>query len=135
MCTDTRLATNTLVRLYLLCSTHVSPMLTPHFVACDAYHLPEHISPHVDFVTPTVHFDTKILKRSGSSEGTARNVGQPGYGSHPKTTGEITTLLNQLETCDQQITPICLRALYGLVYEPLAAEKNSYGIGKLPTCA
>ncbi|KAH7904189.1 Pro-kumamolisin, activation domain-containing protein, partial [Hygrophoropsis aurantiaca] len=61
-------------------------------VACDAYHLPEHIVPHVDFVTPTVHFDAKITKRSDSSDdGTARTIGQPGYGSHPKTTGAITT--------------------------------------------
>lgn len=58
-------------------------------------------------------------------------VRQPGHGTFPKTTGEIQSLLNQLESCDKQITPICLRALYGLVYEPLAASKNSYGIGKL----
>lgn len=102
-------------------------------VACDSYHLPEHVQSHVDFVTPTVHFDAKISKRSGSGspEGIARSVGQPGHGTSPKTTGEIQTLLNQLESCDKQITPICLRALYGLVYEPLAASKNSYGIGKL----
>jgi tripeptidyl-peptidase-1 len=102
-------------------------------VACDSYHLPEHVQSHVDFVTPTVHFDAKISKRSSSSspDGFARSVGQPGHGTYPKTTGEIQSLLNQLETCDQQITPICLRALYGLVYEPLAADKNSYGIGKL----
>lgn len=99
-------------------------------VACDSYHLPEHVQSHVDFVTPTVHFDAKISKRSGSGspDGTARSVGQPGHGTSPKTTGEIQTLLNQLESCDKQITPICLRALYGLVYEPLAASKNSYGI-------
>ncbi|KAG0702859.1 Pro-kumamolisin, activation domain-containing protein [Suillus ampliporus] len=97
-------------------------------VACDSYHLPEHVQSHVDFVTPTVHFDAKISKRSGSSEGIGRSVGQPGNGASPKTTGEIQSLLNQLETCDEQITPICLRALYGLVYEPLAASKNSFGI-------
>jgi hypothetical protein len=58
-------------------------------------------------------------------------VRQPGHGTFPKTTGEIQSLLNQLESCDKQITPICLRALYGWVYEPLAASKNSYGIGLL----
>ncbi|KAG1746468.1 peptidase S8/S53 domain-containing protein [Suillus lakei] len=60
-------------------------------VACDSYHLPEHVQSHVDFVTPTVHFDAKISKRSGSSspDGTARSVGQPGHGTYPKTTGEI----------------------------------------------
>jgi len=105
--------------------------LTDH-VACDSYHLPEHVQPHVDFVTPTVHFDAKITKRSGSgsTEGIGRSIGQPGSGTAPKTAGQIQTLLNELEACDQQITPICLRALYGLVYEPLAASQNSYGIGK-----
>lgn len=103
-----------------------------NYVACDSYHLPEHVQPHVDFVTPTVHFDAKITKRSvsGSTDGIGRSIGQPGSGAHPKTTGQIQTLLNELTACDTQITPICLRALYGLVYEPIAASKNSYGIGK-----
>ena len=96
------------------------------------YHLPEHVQPHVDFVTPTVHFDAKILKRSGggSTDGIGLSIGQLGSGTHPKTIGEIQTLMNDLEDCDKQITPICLRALYGLVYEPVAATKNSYGIGE-----
>ncbi|KAF9243178.1 peptidase S8/S53 domain-containing protein [Melanogaster broomeanus] len=99
-------------------------------VACDAYHLPEHVKPHIDFVTPTVHFDSKIVKRSaGAGEfGTIRSIGQPGSGSTPKSTGQITPAFKGLENCDEQITPICLRALYGLVYAPLAAENNSYGI-------
>ena len=31
----------------------------PH-VGCSEYHIPEHIAHHVDFITPTVHFDSKI---------------------------------------------------------------------------
>lgn len=31
----------------------------PH-VGCSEYSLPEYVQPHVDFITPTVHFDTKI---------------------------------------------------------------------------
>ena len=31
----------------------------PH-VACTAYHVPEHVREHVDFITPTVHFDAKL---------------------------------------------------------------------------
>jgi hypothetical protein len=37
--------------------------------------------------------------------------------------------VTELEQCDEYITPICLRALYELVYVPVATEKNSYGIG------
>ena len=31
----------------------------PH-VGCSEYSIPEYIRPHIDFITPTVHFDTKI---------------------------------------------------------------------------
>jgi len=37
-------------------------------------------------------------------------------------------IFNQLEQCDKQITPLCLRALYGVAYTPLAAKDNSYAI-------
>lgn len=98
-------------------------------LGCEAYHLPEHVSPHVDFVLPSVHFDTKLKRRSGSAPEPARSIGQPGVGISPKTAGTISQLVTELEQCDEYITPICLRALYGLVYEPVATELNSYGIG------
>ncbi|KAH7906634.1 peptidase S8/S53 domain-containing protein, partial [Hygrophoropsis aurantiaca] len=93
--------------------------------ACESYHLPAHVTPHIDFVTPTIHFDAKISKRSTTHP---ISVGAPGQGITPKTTGQITNIITQLENCDQQITPACLQALYGLYYEPVAADKNSYGI-------
>lgn len=94
-------------------------------IACESYHLPEHVTPHVDFVTPTIHFDAKVQKRDKYGR---VPIGQPGQGSTPKTTGQIDGLLTQIEDCDKQITPICLRALYGLWYQPIAGDKNSYGI-------
>ncbi|KAG1881010.1 peptidase S8/S53 domain-containing protein [Suillus subluteus] len=90
--------------------THVSGQ---EHVACEAYHLPEHISTRVDFVLPSVNFDVKLKGRSGSQPEPGRAIGQP---------------VTELEQCDQYITPICLRALYELVYEPVATEKNSYGV-------
>ncbi|KAG0699462.1 peptidase S8/S53 domain-containing protein [Suillus ampliporus] len=81
-----------------------------------SYHLPEHVVPHVDFVTPTIHFDAKPQKHDQQNR---VPIGQPGQGSSPKTTGK---------DCDEQITPICLRTLYGLWYEPVSGESNSYGI-------
>ncbi|KAN0081321.1 Peptidase S8/S53 domain containing protein [Tylopilus felleus] len=98
-------------------------------VACEVYHLPEHVQPYVDFVTPSVHFDAKLTRRSGGETlSTARNIGQPGVGITPKTTGTISGIIDQLEECDQYITPICLRTLYGLFYKPVATAKNSYGV-------
>lgn len=94
-------------------------------IACENYHLPEHVIPHVDFVTPTIHFDARIQKRDQYSR---VPIGQPGQGITPKTTGQIDCIFDQIEDCDKQITPICLRALYGLWYQPVSGSKNSYGI-------
>ncbi|KZT22937.1 subtilisin-like protein [Neolentinus lepideus HHB14362 ss-1] len=96
-------------------------------VACEAYHVPKHVSKHVDIIMPSIHFDA-VIKRSEPSSHTLSNIGQPGVGLSPKSTGKISDLLTQLEDCDQQITPICLRALYDFVYYPVATSKNSYGI-------
>ncbi|KAG9312210.1 peptidase S8/S53 domain-containing protein [Chiua virens] len=98
-------------------------------IACESYHLPEHLLPHVDFVTPTVHFDAKLSKRSGGDNQPLKNVGQPSSGNGPKTAGgSLSEILDQLEDCDKQITPVCLRALYGFEYEPMVPGNNSYGI-------
>ncbi|KAG8220430.1 peptidase S8/S53 domain-containing protein [Butyriboletus roseoflavus] len=95
-------------------------------VACESYHLPEHVAAHVDFVTPTVHFDAKLSKRSGG----LKSIGLPSGSNGPKTTGQVLDWIDpdQLSHCDTHITPSCLRALYGFVYDPIVPEKNSYGI-------
>lgn len=95
--------------------------------ACESYHLPEHLTRHVDFVTPTVHFDAKLTKHSTIGRSLSA-VGLPSSGAGPKTSG-IVLNWDQLADCDTHITPSCLRALYGFWYEPVVPEKNSYGIG------
>ncbi|KAJ6571973.1 peptidase S8/S53 domain-containing protein [Mycena capillaripes] len=97
-------------------------------IACDAYHLPAHVVPHIAIVTPSIDFNAVLSKRSGSTS-THIPLGQPGAGTvNPKFAGKISTILHELENCDTQITPACLRALYGFLYTPVAASKNSYGI-------
>ena len=140
------------------------------YAACSDYSIPEHLQSHVDFITPTVHFDAPFLppedganrpnenhssgpsvsnshnrladrdhlqRREPSSAaevgvpvatGKAAKVGLPTSGSLPKLGGEIGTLLNQLENCDVQITPDCLRALYQFPPNFVAAPGNSFGI-------
>jgi tripeptidyl-peptidase-1 len=46
-----------------------------------------------------------------------------------KTTSIMSGTFNQLDECDQLITPLCLRALYGLEYKPHAANNNSFAVG------
>ncbi|KDQ54047.1 hypothetical protein JAAARDRAFT_72123 [Jaapia argillacea MUCL 33604] len=131
-------------------------------VACDEYYIPEELTTHIDFITPTIHFNAVVRPPSPGltprnaynatpgwvnntapwfnatipngnttapplqSNGT--NLGHPGVGLYPKPGGLVSNHYKDLEHCDQQITPDCLRALYGIIYKPLVPHKNSFGI-------
>ncbi|KAL9011477.1 MAG: hypothetical protein Q9173_003676 [Seirophora scorigena] len=118
----------------------------PH-VACSSYNIPKHVMPHVDFITPTVHFDVKIPqavakpveKRAPSTTAAAGHpvatkaalgVGAPSSGSLPKKGAQINIqgLIDELKNCNKFITPNCLRALYLFPPGFTANPKNSYGI-------
>lgn len=84
--------------------------------ACDSYQLPEHIQPHVDLITPTVHFNAIIgsqspqdlEKRSKTPKKKTKkltNPGQPGGGvfNGPKTTGATSLVSTDLSHCDTQV--------------------------------
>lgn len=104
-------------------------------VACQSYHLPTHIVPHVDLVTPTIDFSAVLEKRD--SHGPPIKIGDPGFGNHPKTKGGKITPhppphgpQSQAGTanCDSQITLDCLRALYGINYTPVSPAAGRFGI-------
>ena len=119
----------------------------PH-VACDEYHIPENVRQHVDFITPTVHFDAKLspprdehndkIKRGPPSaaghptnNGVAKAIGDPGSASLPKEGAHVNIFGfgSDLSNCDVNITPDCLRALYKLPpFSVTSNPKNSYGI-------
>lgn len=112
----------------------------PH-IGCDVYHIPEHLKPHVDLITPTVHFDTKVPqlqekraaapnpveKRATStaaeghavtSKAAVTEITNPYGGSLPKKGAELGRLqgiITELKNCDQYIVPDCLRVLYEFV--------------------
>ena len=116
-------------------------------VSCSSYHVPEHVTPHVDFITPTVHFDAKIPqaaiknvdKRASATTAAAGppvkthaalGIGSPNSGSLPKkgTNIDIKGIIDELKNCNTLITPNCLRALYLFPPGLTANPKNSYGI-------
>ena len=123
----------------------------PH-IGCDAYHIPEHLKAHVDFITPTVHFDTKVPlaqeKRTLPASATtailsqtaaagvpvrtkaALEITNPYNGFQPKKGADINIdgLIDELENCYTHTTPNCLRALYRFPPGFTANPKNSYGI-------
>ena len=110
-------------------------------IACDEYRVPQSLSKHIDFIMPTVHFDTKIIDKPGQDQkAKKRDVPtnhQPGDPSNiawnPKKGKTIASpnspspgVVYNLANCNQYITPDCLRALYNFSNGTLA--KSSYGI-------
>lgn len=105
-------------------------------LGCGSYFLPEGVREHVDFVTPTVHFDVRVgvgekhgekKRRSNrerreekreSGKGLERRKGA-GFGPWrkpwpPKLAPITKPIHNNLADCSNNITPNCLRALYGI---------------------
>ncbi|OCH90819.1 subtilisin-like protein [Obba rivulosa] len=87
-----------------------------HIACGSTYHLPEHVSKHVELITPTLHFD--VPKRRSVVNRTSK----PSVGGGPRVgpkidVGHFLVVFNDLDHCDEQITLDCLRALYNFQYE------------------
>ena len=112
-------------------------------IACEEYSVPQEVSPHIDLVMPTVHFDTKIVenpaKQPKKRDRNQRDRLQPGLPSDPwlpkkgpvfkgpgaQPNGQRPQA-DGLSSCNSQITPDCLRALYNFPNGTL--QNSSYGI-------
>ena len=93
-------------------------------VACDSYSVPEHISKHVNIITPTLHFETKYVRHGSKRDGMF--VSNPSHKDFdeipPKVetedleSGDITALDEgpNYQDCVKKVTPACLRFLYGI---------------------
>lgn len=107
-------------------------------IACDEYSVPEEIREHIDLIMPTVHFDKKITPKPGHKDkrgvDASKLPGTPGGGFLPKQGKTIkgpgispeSAQPFALSTCNTQITPECLRALYNFPNGTLA--KSSYAV-------
>ncbi|OCK79883.1 hypothetical protein K432DRAFT_435096 [Lepidopterella palustris CBS 459.81] len=114
----------------------------PH-VACTEYSVPAHVRRHIDFVTPTLHFDAKIKPRDANrlprrgvvpavKPGTGHDIGLTD-GWKPKLGQDVNvqSLKPNLTACATATTLDCLRALYkfkGFRDGHKLAKGNSYGI-------
>ncbi|KAE9402286.1 hypothetical protein BT96DRAFT_918295 [Gymnopus androsaceus JB14] len=81
-------------------------------IACDEYHLPDHVAPHIDIVMPSVHFDAIVRRPKSMIRDTT-----------PKSDITIVNLTYPgVDHCDTQISLDCLRTFlnsYGIVeYTP-----------------
>ncbi|KAK5994176.1 Aorsin [Cladobotryum mycophilum] len=100
-------------------------------VSANEYHVPEHITEHVHYITPGVKGVTMDLRRSlngRSASGSTKH-----RRSHRKPFPELPAFwaTSDVSTCDKVITPACLQALYNFkAPDPNAqvSANNSLGI-------
>ena len=89
------------------------------------YHVPEHIQPHIDYITPGITvFDLKQKR-----DATRRDVGTIDSERHSRsTTNSLGRKSDTLQYCDNIITPACVQALYNIHLATTAAPGNELGI-------
>ncbi|KAF7527340.1 hypothetical protein G7054_g10491 [Neopestalotiopsis clavispora] len=121
-------------------------------VACDKYHVPSHLTEHIDLITPTIHFDQRVghdrdnkqvpVADKHQEELRKRSLGKrqqrpekgilggsvANDGFSPKQGAVIENAIATLENCDTMLTIDCLRALYSVPAGSLAAANNTLGI-------
>jgi tripeptidyl-peptidase-1 len=111
-------------------------------VACDEYHVPLHLSEHIDYITPGVKLlgggkasggrplggrKSTIEKRGFRTNGN-QNFSSPVFG--PALSSELLGILkiNPLSSCDKYVTPECIMAMYNVTRGSKAAPGNELGI-------
>jgi len=105
-------------------------------IGCDSCHLPSHIQPHIDYVTPGVKSSPRLKKRTESGSRPLWGGGperrpqhwdphQPGPWHMPPA---ARTLPADLQDCARNIMPTCIRALYDIPKAHLNDSVNSLGI-------
>jgi tripeptidyl-peptidase-1 len=104
--------------------------------ACEEYSIPTFLKNKIDIVIPSVHFDVKLRARNtrtlqNRERTPGNNIARPGadHGG-PKLKDYVPHegIIKQLQDCDKQITPWCLRMLYKFPPGRTANSNNSYGI-------
>ncbi|KAI9731285.1 MAG: Tripeptidyl-peptidase sed1 [Claussenomyces sp. TS43310] len=107
-----------------------------HNIACDEYHVPDHVKAHIDYITPGIKLFTTASK--GSKETIEKRTfgvtsGKPSTVRPPllKDLGmSLQDLLSKgsLSLCTIAITPDCIRALYNITKPTTAVAGNALGI-------
>lgn len=137
----TRLELESLLKTEYHTYTHASGQ---KHVATEHYSIPTHLQPHIDIITPTVHFDARLgtsrsnhrqdLSETQSSDlnkrtlDTTSRLGSANDASNPKQGITVVNAMASLANCDTMITPDCLRALYNIPSGTLSSAANPLGI-------
>ncbi|KAJ6000713.1 Aorsin [Penicillium waksmanii] len=103
-------------------------------IGCDEYHVPGHIQGHIDYITPGVkltpvmrkHKKAKRASHLAHSDPILEGVSfEEAKYSIP---AKAMSLSADLQGCGYNMTPTCIKALYGIPKATKASKKNSLGL-------
>ena len=101
--------------------------------SCDEYHVPKHIRPHVDYISPGIKLlappeSHKSKRETFRVEDEVKDLETRIIHGALKADAEKYPDPNDLSTCDIAITPACVAALYKIPPGTTKNSKNSMGI-------
>lgn len=92
-------------------------------LACESYSVPSHIREHIDFITPTIHFDAMVKPKKTRRDLQGRSLStKPGTQVKQKPDALVPqpAVTFSLANCYTYVTPDCLRSLYNFTNGTLA---------------
>jgi len=101
-------------------------------IACDEYHLPSHLTHHIDFIKPGIKLMHGKTSRTTLDKRGFKTKGQSTF-SPPVLNPIVPEIINgstqaMLANCDKYITPPCLATMYNISKATKAAAGNELGI-------
>ena len=94
--------------------------------------MPEHLQPHIDYITPGIKLTPVVKRTVKTKRGTPYAAKSPIHVSVDQDSQGLTaadsTLPPELQGCGANITPECIRALYGIPKATVATPGNSVGL-------
>lgn len=94
--------------------------------------MPEHLQPHIDYIVPGIKLTPVVKRTIKAKRETPYATKSPLYVSVDKDSQALTavdtTLPPALQGCGTNVTPACIKALYGIPNATLATPGNSIGL-------
>ncbi|KAL2072472.1 hypothetical protein VTL71DRAFT_11815 [Oculimacula yallundae] len=104
-------------------------------VGTDRYHVPEHLTSHIDYITPGIKLSPvtkrtveRKVKRINHSVHAPAHFSTPANEDSIAVTAAAAALPPALQNCLSEMTPECIRALYNIPTNPAAVGENSLGL-------
>ncbi|KAI6713018.1 protease S8 tripeptidyl peptidase I (secreted protein) [Marssonina coronariae] len=104
-------------------------------IGTDKYHVPEHLSSHIDYITPGIKLSPVVkrtskrnFKRASHSFHAPAHVSVSAEKNAKAISAAAAALPPALQNCNTNMSPDCIRALYSIPANPVAVDGNSLGL-------